>query len=99
MATLKSDDIKPADDPKGRKPDEPKAPEPEPKPEKAKAPEPEAGGQPSGTELERLREERFGDGPGVIRVDHDLATGKAELIYVDGDGAESREAYTPKKGD
>jgi hypothetical protein len=51
---------------------------------------------PSNKELDRLKKARFGDRPGTIHLDTDLATGKTTLVYVDGDGNElSRETYRP----
>lgn len=52
---------------------------------------------PTTRELNMLRNQRFGDKAGSIAVATDLATGKTELVYTDGDGNETgREPFEPE---
>jgi hypothetical protein len=54
---------------------------------------------PTNRELRELTKARFGDGPGSVQIDTDLATGETKLIYVDGDGkATDGGKFRPKKG-
>lgn len=43
---------------------------------------------PTARELADLRKRRFGVGPGSVRLDADIATGGAKVVYIDGEGAE-----------
>jgi hypothetical protein len=54
--------------------------------------------RPTMKELAELKKAHFGDKPGAVQIDTDLATGKTKLIYVDGDGkVTDGGTFKPKK--
>jgi hypothetical protein len=53
---------------------------------------------PTRKELDKIKKDHFGDKPGSVRIDTDVASGETKLIFVDEQGKEvGKQAYKPSK--